>query len=164
MGQPEPAPLNPNPKPSPPPPPPPALLGPPPLRQDGGRFLKFPRPALRVTSEFDSEADVWFHKVSCRLFDRLAKLKLSFQNDKRGEVSSPQIGFLTKNLSVLYDVESRNALLKGSLDLAGCLQLRATHDVKVLDISVSLVSLLFFFSWLSAIIEWIFDTVGWNFC
>lgn len=138
MGQLEPAPLNPNL--SFPPPPPPALVGPPPPRQDGGGFLKFPRPALRVTSEFDSEAEVWFHKVSCRLFDRLAKLKLSFQNDNRGEVSSPQIGFLTKNLSVLYDVESRNTLLKGSLDLAGFLQLRATHDVKEQQGEVSLIA------------------------
>ncbi|KAH7681191.1 hypothetical protein IHE45_05G044000 [Dioscorea alata] len=140
MGQPEPPPLSSNPNPSSPSPPPPALLGPPPPRQDGGGFLKFPRPTLRVTSEFDSEAEVWFHKVSCRLFDRLAKLKLSFQNDKRGEVSSPQIGFLTKNLSVLYDVESRNALLKGSLDLAGCLQLRASHDVKEQQGEVSLIA------------------------
>ncbi|KAJ0979680.1 hypothetical protein J5N97_015154 [Dioscorea zingiberensis] len=128
MGQPEAIPPNPNPiSPSTTPP---ALLEPPPQRQGGGGLLKFPRPAVRVTSEFDSETEVWFHKVSCRLFDRLAKLKLSFQNDQRGQVSSPQIGFLAKNLSIIYDVESQNALLKGSLDLAGCLQLRATHDVK----------------------------------
>ncbi|KAJ8493742.1 hypothetical protein OPV22_015463 [Ensete ventricosum] len=85
---------------------------------------------MRVTSEFDSESSVFFHKVSCKLFDSLAKIKFSFQNDRGGQIAYPQLGFLTKHFCALYDLESHNALLKGSFDIANFLQVRATHDVK----------------------------------
>ncbi|XP_010930305.1 outer envelope pore protein 37, chloroplastic isoform X1 [Elaeis guineensis] len=129
MGDPIPPIPNPNTPQSPPsslPPPATAPLPP----SSGRRFFSVPRPAIRVTSEFDSDSSVFFHKVSCQLFDRLAKLKLSFQNDPSGEIAFPQFGFLTKHFAVLYDLESRNALLRGSFDLANFLQVRATHDVK----------------------------------
>ncbi|XP_073004435.1 outer envelope pore protein 37, chloroplastic isoform X2 [Typha latifolia] len=139
-------PLNPNPNHSPPlptlslpppSPPPPLSPSPSPFPQafpsdiaGGGRFVGLKRPPVRLTSEFDSEASVFFHKVSCKLFDGLAKLKLSFQNDVNGALAFPELGFLTRNFSVLYDVENRNALLKGSVDLANFLQVRASHNVK----------------------------------
>ncbi|KAJ6817834.1 outer envelope pore protein 37, chloroplastic isoform X2 [Iris pallida] len=134
-------PLPPNPNPNPNPnqleaPPPPQPSSPPPSFPNIARISSFAaaavprRPAIRLTSEFDSDSSLFFHKVSFRLFDRLAKLKLSFQNDRNGDVSSPHLGFLTRYFSVLYDVESRNALLNGSLDVSPSLQLKATHDVK----------------------------------
>ncbi|KAF2325606.1 hypothetical protein GH714_031023 [Hevea brasiliensis] len=60
------------PPPTPPPPPPPPTSGP----------IFFKRPSVRVTSEFDSDSSLFLHKVSCKLFDSLAKLKA-----KEGEVS-----------------------------------------------------------------------------
>ncbi|XP_008801070.1 outer envelope pore protein 37, chloroplastic [Phoenix dactylifera] len=116
----------------------PATAPPPPY--SGWRSFSVPRPAIRVTSVFDSDSSAFFHKVSCRLFDRLAKIKLSFQNDPSGEVAFPQLGFLTKHFAVLYDLESRNALLKGSFDLANFLQVRATHDVKEQQGEVAMVA------------------------
>lgn len=130
--------LPPNPNPSSPPSlPPPPTSSPAPQSSaacgGGGRggIVGVRRPPVRVTSEFDSESSLFLHKLSCKLFDGLAKLKLSFQNDPKGGVGFPQLGLLTKHLSVLYDLESRNALLKGSFDLSDSLQVRATHDVKV---------------------------------
>ncbi|CAL9113823.1 unnamed protein product, partial [Musa textilis] len=118
----------------PPPPPPPSChpsdQSPAVPSAGGGRFSPFRWPGMRVTSEFDSDSSVFFHKVSCKLFDNLAKLKFSFQNDRAGQIVYPQLGFLTKHFGVLYDLESRNALLKGSFDIANFLQVRATHDVK----------------------------------
>lgn len=116
--------INPNPNPNsfqspparPPPPPP--------------RSAAVKRPSLRVSSEFDSESQLFFHKISSKLFDGLAKFKLSFQNDQNGEISCPQLGFLAKHFSVFYDVESKNALLSGSFNLSKSLQVKATHDVK----------------------------------
>ncbi|KAH0464581.1 hypothetical protein IEQ34_007367 [Dendrobium chrysotoxum] len=96
-----------------------------------GGFTPVRRPPLRFTTEFDSEGPLFLHKVSCKFFDSLAKLKFSFQNNTKGDIFCPQLGFITKNLSVLYDVESRNALLRGSLDLGKNLQLRTTYDVQV---------------------------------
>ncbi|WCJ23132.1 Outer envelope pore protein 37 chloroplastic [Euphorbia peplus] len=45
------------------------------------------RPAVRVTSKFDSLNSCFLNKVSCKLFDNLAKLNLTFQNDDKGQVS-----------------------------------------------------------------------------
>ncbi|XP_020571423.1 outer envelope pore protein 37, chloroplastic [Phalaenopsis equestris] len=95
-----------------------------------GRLTPFRRPPLRFTTEFDSEGPLFLHKISSNFFDNLAKLKFSFQNNSKGEIFSPQLGFITDNLSVLYDFESRNALLRGSLNLGKNLQLRTTYDVK----------------------------------
>lgn len=97
----------------------------------GGGGFALPVPAVRVTSEYDSDSALFFHKISCRFFDRLAKLKLSFHNDRNGDVGAPQLGFITKYLSVLYDFEDQNALVRGSFDLGSSLQLRAAQDVKV---------------------------------
>ncbi|XXG44579.1 hypothetical protein AAC387_Pa01g4342 [Persea americana] len=130
---------NPNSSFPPPPPPPPSLISPknsiedlqipPPLPPPNPNF-SLPIPAIRVTSEFDSDSSVFFHKISCKFFDRLAKFKLSFQNRRDGKISDAQLGFISKYLSVLYDLEERNALLKGSFDVGPRLQFRAVHDVK----------------------------------
>ncbi|XP_064956161.1 outer envelope pore protein 37, chloroplastic-like isoform X1 [Musa acuminata AAA Group] len=114
----------------PPPPPPPSCHPSDQSPAGGGRFSSFRCPATRVSSEFDSDSSVFLHKVSCKLFDNLAKLKFSFQNDRGGQIAYPQLGFLTKHFGVLYDLESRNARLNGSFDIANFLQVRATHDVK----------------------------------
>lgn len=98
------------------------------------------RPALRVTTEFDSESQLFFNKISAKFFDGLAKLKVSFSNDQNGEISYPQLGFLTKHFSVLYDMESKNALLSGSYNVADSLQFKATHDVKEQQGVVSMIA------------------------
>ncbi|XP_013734750.2 outer envelope pore protein 37, chloroplastic [Brassica napus] len=106
----------------PPPPPPPCSVFP---------FPKgLNRPKLRVTSEFDSDTLLFFNKVSCKIFDNLAKLKLSFQNNTQREVSQPQVSFTSKYVSVLYDVEEKNAFVKSTVDVSPRLQLRALHNVK----------------------------------
>ncbi|XP_056172787.1 outer envelope pore protein 37, chloroplastic-like [Syzygium oleosum] len=136
---------------SPPPPPPPAnphrLLPPPPPGseppppQQPRILFSFPkRPALRVTSEYDSDSSVFLHKVSCKLLDGLAKLKLSFGNDKRGEITQPQLAFVSKHLSIHYDVEEQNALVKSSFDVGPRLHLKAARDVKAQEGEVSLVA------------------------
>ncbi|KFK37218.1 hypothetical protein AALP_AA4G229100 [Arabis alpina] len=94
-------------------------------------FLKsLNRPKLRVTSEFDSDSLLFFNKVSCKLFDNLAKLKLSFQNNSQREVSQPQLSLTSKHLSVQYDLEEKNTFVKSSVDIGPRLQLRALHNVK----------------------------------
>lgn len=95
-------------------------------------FLKgLNRPKLRVTSEFDSDSLLFLNKVSCKLFDNLAKLKLSFQNNSQREVSQPQLSLTSKHLSVLYDLEEKNTFIKSTVDIGPRLQLRALHNVKV---------------------------------
>ncbi|MFS7925029.1 putative outer envelope pore protein [Helianthus anomalus] len=88
------------------------------------------RPSIRVTTEYDSDTSLFFHKVSCKLFDNLAKLKLSFQNNSKGHVSDPQLSFISKRISCHYDLHEHNALLNGSFDIAPGLQITAAHDVK----------------------------------
>lgn len=90
------------------------------------------RPRIRVTTEYDSDSSVFFHKISCKLLDSLAKLKFSFQNDGKGEILEPQVAFTSKYLSLHYDIEENNALLKASFDVGPGLQFKAAHDVKVL--------------------------------
>ncbi|KAK9082575.1 hypothetical protein Scep_029046 [Stephania cephalantha] len=111
---------------TPPPPPPQSSL--------------FPRPALRVTSEFDSESSLLFNKISCKLLDSLAKLKLSFRNDSRGQISDPQISFLSKHLSLHYDLEERNALLQANFTLDDRLHFQATQDLKAQQGEVAVVA------------------------
>lgn len=102
-------------------------------------LFSFPRrPALRVTSEFDSESAVFFHKISCKLLDSLAKFKFSFNHSGKGDISEPQISFVSKHLSLHYDLEDHNALVKTSLDVGPRLQLTASHDVKVLFLPLHL--------------------------
>ncbi|XP_057992237.1 outer envelope pore protein 37, chloroplastic isoform X3 [Hevea brasiliensis] len=118
------------PPPTPPPPPPPPTSGP----------IFFKRPSVRVTSEFDSDSSLFLHKVSCKLFDSLAKLKVSFRNNNKGEVSEPQIAFTSKLLSIHYDLADQNALIKGSFDVGPTLQFKAAHDVKAKEGEVSMVA------------------------
>lgn len=99
---------------------------------DGGGLFASGRPKLRLTSEYDSDTSIFFQKVSCKLLDNLAKLKLSFYNNGKGEVSEPQISFISKFFSLQYDVEERDAVLKTSLEIAPGVQFRAAHQVKVL--------------------------------
>ncbi|CAN0913412.1 Outer envelope pore protein 37, chloroplastic [Linum grandiflorum] len=98
------------------------------------------RPSFRVTTEFDSDSSVFFHKVSCKLLDSLAKLKLTFQNNSKGEVSEPQISLLSKFLSIHYDVEEQNALVKTSFEVGSRLHFKSFHDVKAQQGQVAVVT------------------------
>ncbi|KAA3475936.1 outer envelope pore protein 37, chloroplastic [Gossypium australe] len=111
---------------------PPAPPSPPPPPTKPNPFLSLisNRPSLRVTSEFDSDNRVFFHKVSCKLFDDLAKLKLSFVNNVKREISEPLLALTSKHLSIHYDPEEQNALIKTSFDVGPKLQFKAAHDVK----------------------------------
>lgn len=97
-------------------------------------------PKLRVTSEYDSEGSVFLHKVSCKLLDDLAKLKLKFHNDNKGGVSEPQVSFTSKFFSLHYDIEENDALLKTSLEIVPGFQVKAEHQVKARQGEVSLVA------------------------
>uniref|UniRef100_A0A6M2EAS3 Outer envelope pore protein 37, chloroplastic n=1 Tax=Populus davidiana TaxID=266767 RepID=A0A6M2EAS3_9ROSI len=119
----------------PPPPPPP----PPPPRSCKTCLLS-KRPKLRVTSEFDSDTSLFFHKVSCKLLDSFAKFKLSFQNNNKVELSQPQFAFTSKLLSIHYDLEEHNALVKGSFDLGPNLHFKAAHDVKAQQGEVAMIA------------------------
>ncbi|XP_021751903.1 outer envelope pore protein 37, chloroplastic-like [Chenopodium quinoa] len=123
-------------QPQPPPPPPPS-----PSSQKSPAFGLFSfqkRPPLRVTTEFDSESSVFFHKVSSKLFNGLAKLKFTFHNNPKGEVAEPQIALITKHLAIHYDVEEQNALVKGFLDVGPNLKLKAAHNIQARQGEVSL--------------------------
>ncbi|KAK2980973.1 hypothetical protein RJ640_018057 [Escallonia rubra] len=127
-------------------PPPPLQLSappPPPPSQGAGAgvlSLYHRRPAVRVTSEFDSDSSAFFHKISCKFFDNLAKLKLSFNNNNKGEVAEPRLDFTSKHLSLHYDFEEQNALVNGSFDLAPGLHLKATRDVKAQQGEVAMIA------------------------
>ncbi|XP_028782809.1 outer envelope pore protein 37, chloroplastic-like [Neltuma alba] len=124
-----------------PPPPPAADLPPPPPPSNNGFIFPFPkRPTLRVTTEFDSESTVFFNKISCKFFDSLAKLKFSFNNGSKGDVSEPQLSFVSKHLSIHYDLEDQNALVKSSFDIGPKLHLTAAHDVKAQQGEVTMVA------------------------
>ncbi|XP_058184238.1 outer envelope pore protein 37, chloroplastic [Rhododendron vialii] len=116
-------------------PPPPA---PPPPTRAGGFLSR--RPGIRVTTEFDSDSAVFFHKISCKFLDSLAKLKVSFQNNDKGEVFEPQLALTSKYLSLHYDLEERNALVKSSFDVGPGLEFRASHDVKAQQGEVTMVA------------------------
>ncbi|MBA0714302.1 hypothetical protein Golax_013284 [Gossypium laxum] len=110
----------------------PAPPSPPPPPTKPNQFLSLisNRPSLRVTSEFDSDSRVFFHKVSCKLFDDLAKLKLSFVNNVKREISDSLLALTSKHLSIHYDPAEQNALIKTSFDVGPKLQFKAAHDVK----------------------------------
>ncbi|CAI0384858.1 unnamed protein product [Linum tenue] len=120
------------------PPPPPTDVPPEPLPQFISVLSR--RPALRVTTEFDSDSSVFFHKVSCKLLDSFAKLKLTFQNNGKREFSEPQISLVSKNLSIHYDVEEQNALIKTSFDVGSRLHFKGVHDVKAEQGEVAVVA------------------------
>ncbi|XP_068646972.1 outer envelope pore protein 37, chloroplastic-like isoform X2 [Aristolochia californica] len=103
-------------------------------------IFSLPIPAIRVTSEYDSDSSIFFHKVSCSFFDRLAKLKLSFRNNRNGDISSPQLGFITKYLSILYDLEDQNTLVRGSFDAGSNFHFRAVQDLKAQQGEVAMVA------------------------
>ncbi|KAK6161548.1 hypothetical protein DH2020_004929 [Rehmannia glutinosa] len=105
-----------------------------------GGFFQFGRPKLRVTSEYDSDSSVFLHKVSCKLLDNLAKLKLSFQNNSKGEVSEPQVTFTSKHVSLHYDVEENDALVKASFEILPGFQIKAAHQVKARQGEVAMVA------------------------
>ncbi|KAF9612094.1 hypothetical protein IFM89_038073, partial [Coptis chinensis] len=104
-------------------------------------FFSLPsRPPLRLTSEYDSDSNLFFNKISCKFFDNIGKLKLSFQNNKNGEISDPQLGFITKHLSLFYDVEEQNAFVKGCFGIGDSLTFRAAQDVKAQEGEVAMVA------------------------
>jgi len=112
-----------------------------PLPPSTNHILSFPsRPALRITTEFDSESANFFHKVSCKFLDSLAKLKLTFHNNSKGDISEPQISFLSKHLSLHYDLEDHSALVKSSIDVGPRFKLTGAHDVKAQQGEVTMVA------------------------
>ncbi|MBA0593589.1 outer envelope pore protein 37, chloroplastic [Gossypium raimondii] len=119
----------------PPSPPPPSLV-----RTYSGKLLSLlsERPSLRATSEFDSDSRVFFHKVSCKLFDNLASLKLSFINDSKREISEPQLMLTSKYLSIHYDPDEQNALIRTSFDVGPMLNFNVAHDLKAQQGEVSM--------------------------
>ncbi|XP_059655680.1 outer envelope pore protein 37, chloroplastic [Cornus florida] len=122
-------------------PPPPLQPPPPPPPTQGGGFIRLPRrPTIRVTSEFDSDSSIFLHKISSKLFDNLAKLKLCFQNNSKGEIFQPQLALTSKHLSLHYDLEEQNAFVNGFLDVAPGVQLKAAHDVKAQQGEVTMVA------------------------
>ncbi|CAL5097806.1 unnamed protein product [Urochloa decumbens] len=129
----------------------PALLHPPPMDEDGAAPpvpvtpdpappppepkppLVRQRPPVRVTSEFDSERRLFSHRVSCRVLDGLAKLRLRVSHGAGGggvAWGPPDVALLARNFSVIVDPASRGAVLRGAADLAGSLRLRASHNTK----------------------------------
>lgn len=126
-----------------PPPPPPSTetLQTFPNEPEKSRLIRLPRikfdhdwrkyAAVKLSSEFDSEGNAFINKISARVFHGIAKIKASFQRSGSGEIQSPQLGFVTKYLSILYDHEDRNALVTASADLSQRLQLKLLTDVKV---------------------------------
>ncbi|PSS34847.1 Outer envelope pore protein like [Actinidia chinensis var. chinensis] len=120
----------------------PATAGDPPPPQPNrccsGRFYR--RPGLRVTTEFDSDSSTFFHKISCKLLDSLAKLKVSFQNNDKGEISDPQLAFTSKYLSLHYDFEDQNAVVSSSFDLGPALHFKTAQNVKAQQGEVALVA------------------------
>ncbi|KAL6642402.1 hypothetical protein ACP70R_020583 [Stipagrostis hirtigluma subsp. patula] len=129
----------------------PALLPPPPMDDGevGGAAPQTPappppepsfwsrRPPVRVTSEFDSERRLFSHRLSCRVLDGLAKLRLRVSHGAGGGEGAwggvppyPEVALRARNFSVVVDTASRGALLRGAADLAGSLRLRASHNTK----------------------------------
>ncbi|KAL6191374.1 hypothetical protein ACLB2K_037765 [Fragaria x ananassa] len=131
---PPPPPTLPNPN-HPPPPPPPA---PNPIASCISSKIK--RPSVRVTSEYDSDSAVFFHKVSCKVLDSLGKLKLSFSNDHRGDLSPPHLSFISRYLSLHYNFEDQSTLLNSSIDVGPRVQFRASHDLKAQQGEVSMLA------------------------
>ncbi|WCJ23131.1 Outer envelope pore protein 37 chloroplastic [Euphorbia peplus] len=83
---------------------------------------------VKVTSNFDSNE--LFHKISCKLFDSLAKLKFTFVTDNKGIIFRPHLTFKSKLLSIHYQFDHQNALLESSFDLTPNLHLKVFHNVK----------------------------------
>ncbi|CAL0330724.1 unnamed protein product [Lupinus luteus] len=86
-------------------------------------------PGVRVTSEFDSDSSMLFHKISCKLLDNLAKFKFSFQNNTQGQICEPQVSFVSKHLSLHYDLQQHTALLNTLFNVTPSFQFTSTHDL-----------------------------------
>lgn len=116
--------------------PPPAPASPsrtPPQQEPKPAVLRW-RPPVRVTSEFDSERRLFSHRLSCRVLDGLAKLRLRISHGAGGGGilwGPTDVGLLARNFSVVVDPATRGAVLRGAADLAGSLRLRASHNTKV---------------------------------
>ncbi|XP_008672269.2 outer envelope pore protein 37, chloroplastic isoform X1 [Zea mays] len=117
--------------------PPPAPASPsrtPPQQEPKPAVLRW-RPPVRVTSEFDSERRLFSHRLSCRVLDGLAKLRLRISHGAGGGGilwGPTDVGLLARNFSVVVDPATRGAVLRGAADLAGSLRLRASHNTKML--------------------------------
>lgn len=85
---------------------------------------------MKVSTEYDSENNVFVNKISAQVFNGLAKLKASFQREASGEFRYPLLGVVTKYLSVLYDHEDRNALVTVSAHTGRNLRLQYSRDIK----------------------------------
>ncbi|ONM32581.1 Outer envelope pore protein 37 chloroplastic [Zea mays] len=115
--------------------PPPAPASPsrtPPQQEPKPAVLRW-RPPVRVTSEFDSERRLFSHRLSCRVLDGLAKLRLRISHGAGGGGilwGPTDVGLLARNFSVVVDPATRGAVLRGAADLAGSLRLRASHNTK----------------------------------
>ncbi|EES15850.1 hypothetical protein BDA96_08G083600 [Sorghum bicolor] len=106
---------------------------PPPLQPEPKPPLLRRLPPVRVTSEFDSERRLFSHRLSCRVLDGVAKLRLRISHGAGGggiPWGPPEVGVLARNFSVVVDPATRGAVLRGAADLAGSLRLRASHNTK----------------------------------
>ncbi|KAK3136365.1 hypothetical protein QOZ80_5BG0432840 [Eleusine coracana subsp. coracana] len=90
------------------------------------------RPPVRVTSEFDGERGNFSHRLSCRVLDGLAKLRLRVSHGVGGgaAVPCPEVALISRNFSVVVDTASRGAVLRGAVDLPRSVRLRASHNTK----------------------------------
>ncbi|KAG8051160.1 hypothetical protein GUJ93_ZPchr0009g1711 [Zizania palustris] len=86
-------------------------------------------PAVRVTSEFNSESRLFSHRLSCRVLEGLAKIRLRVHHGAAGS-PLPEFALLARNFSVAVDTASRSAVLRGVANLAGSLRLHARHNTK----------------------------------
>ncbi|KAK8599287.1 hypothetical protein V6N13_077218 [Hibiscus sabdariffa] len=119
----------------PPPPPPPSLTR---IYSDKLLSLLSEKSTFRVSSEFDSDSRVFFQRISCKLFDNLARLKLSFINNNKREILEPQLMITSKYFSIHYDPEEHNALLRTSFDVGSTLHFSVAHHVKAQQGEVSM--------------------------
>ena len=108
-----------------------AHVRPSPTRPPPERGFLRGRPPIRVTSEFDSERQLFSHRLSCRVLDGLAKLRLRFHHGAAGGAVASDVALMARNFSVVVDTASHGAVLRGAADLAGSLRLRAAHNTKV---------------------------------
>ncbi|PQQ03392.1 la-related protein 6B [Prunus yedoensis var. nudiflora] len=96
----------------PPPPPPPS-----PRRFEEPHHIQLPGKAFDSTHFRVRQRHVRFLPQGLvQLFDSLAKLKLSFHNNHKGELSPPHLALVSKHLSINYDFEDQSTLLSGSVD------------------------------------------------
>jgi len=86
-------------------------------------------PAVKLSTEYDSEGGMFANKMSARVFNGLAKLTGSIQREPSGDLRYPILGVFTKYLSVLYDHEDRNALVTMNADFGRNLSVKYQRDI-----------------------------------